>query len=113
MIICILFCVFSVWGLALIWVTLSCKWDLANPINQFLSFRGFLPLSRLTYCAYLIHPVTQIVMSFQLKGTLHLTHGLILTIFLGNTIFSYFCSLVISLLFEAPIVRILKILFDK
>jgi hypothetical protein len=28
-----------------------------GPINAFLSWKAFMPLSRLTFCAYLIHPV--------------------------------------------------------
>lgn len=101
------------WGLALIWITLSCKWGLAKPIDKLLSHHALLPFSRLTYCAYLIHPVSQIAMSFELKGTLHIQHGLVLTIFLGNAITSYAIALILSLLFEAPVVRMLKILFGK
>lgn len=101
------------WGFALIWITLSCKWGYAKPINDLLSYRPMLPLSRLTYCAYLIHPVTQIVMSFQLKGPVHIQHALVLTIFMGNAIISYTCALVLSLMFEAPVVRMLKILFGR
>jgi len=29
----------------------------AGPVNKFLSWKGFMPLSRLTYCSYLIHPL--------------------------------------------------------
>jgi len=32
-------------------------------INTFLSWKGFIPLSRLTYCAYLVHPV--VIYHFQ------------------------------------------------
>lgn len=103
----------TAWGFALIWITLSCKWGYAKPINDLLSYRPMLPLSRLTYCAYLIHPVTQIVMSFQLKGPVHIQHALVLTIFMGNAIISYICALVLSLMFEAPVVRMLKILFGR
>lgn len=103
----------AAWGLALVWITLSCKWGLAKHIDNLLSYRALLPLSRLTYCAYLIHPVTQIVMSFQLSGTLHIQHALVLTIFLGNAVVSYGCAFILSVMFEAPVVRILKILFGK
>lgn len=101
------------WGLALLWIVLSCKWGLAKPIDRLLSLRAMLPLSRLTYCAYLVHPVTQIAMSLDLKGTVHIQHGFIFTIFLGNVVTSYSIALILSLLFEAPVVRLLKILFSK
>ena len=37
-------------------VTILC----AGPVDKVLSWRGFLPLSRLTYCVYLVHPVVVI-----------------------------------------------------
>lgn len=103
----------TAWGLGLIWIVLSCKWGLAKPVDKLLSHRALLPLSRLTYCAYLVHPVSQIVMSFDLKGTVHIQHSLVLTIFLGNVITSYLLALVLAVLFEVPFVRMLKVLFGK
>lgn len=103
----------TAWGFALIWITLSCKWGLARPVNKFLTYRGFLPFSRLTYCTYLIHPITQVVTSFQMEGPMHIRHLMIFTIFLGNALISYFCAFIVSVMFEAPVVRILKILFRK
>ena len=64
----------SAWGLALMWITLSCCWGTAKPINSFLSFKGFLPLSRLAYCAYLIHPTVMMITSFQNEAPNHLQH---------------------------------------
>lgn len=52
-------------------------------------------------------------MSFDLKGTIHIQHSLVLTIFMGNIIISYSFALLMALLFEAPVVRILKTLFGK
>lgn len=71
--------ILTAWGLALMWPTLSCSWNLAKPINSFLSFNGFFPLSRLTYCAYLIHPTIMMIMSFQCDGPMHLKHGMIVS----------------------------------
>lgn len=101
------------WGFALIWITLSCRWGLARPVNTFLSYPGFLPLSRLTYCTYLIHPVTQIVTAFSMQGPFHLDHLMALTVFLGSAVVSYICAFVLSVLCEAPIVRIMRIFFAK
>ncbi|KAI4459307.1 o-acyltransferase [Holotrichia oblita] len=62
----------TAWGLALAWITVSCCWGYGGPVNSLLGFRGFLPLSRLTYCAYLIHPVIMVFVSFQLDGPIHI-----------------------------------------
>lgn len=67
------------WGFALIWITLSCSWGLAKPINSLLSYNGFFPLSRLTYCTYLIHPTVMMLTSFQCESPIHLKHGMIVS----------------------------------
>lgn len=65
---------FVAWGFSLMWICLSCCWGLSKPINSFLSFNGFLPLSRLTYCSYLIHPTVMMITSFQCESSMHLHH---------------------------------------
>lgn len=67
----------TAWGLALAWITLACCTGYGGPINTVLSFRGFLPLSRLTYCAYLVHPMLQCIISFQMDGPLHLHNAMV------------------------------------
>lgn len=101
------------WGIALVWITLSCCWDLSKPINKILSYHGFLPLSRLTYCTYLIHPVIMLITSFQMQGPIHLDHPMVLTIFMGNSVLSFIIAFIISVIFEAPVIRLLKIFFHK
>lgn len=49
-------------------------------INTLLSCRLLHPLSRLTYCAYLIHPVLMASVGFQLDGPLHLHNTLVVSI---------------------------------
>jgi peptidoglycan/LPS O-acetylase OafA/YrhL len=43
------------WPLALSWVIFACVKGYGGPINDFLSWSIFGPLSRLTYCSYLFH----------------------------------------------------------
>jgi hypothetical protein len=62
----------TAWGFALIWITLSCAWGYGGIVNSILSYRGFFPLSRLTYCAYLIHPVLFSLPSIFLQAPLPL-----------------------------------------
>jgi hypothetical protein len=38
-------------------VTLTCLYGKAGVLNWILAARFWLPFSRLTYCAYLIHPI--------------------------------------------------------
>lgn len=79
------------WGMALIWITLSCSWGLAKPINSLLSYNGFFPLSRLTYCTYLIHPTVMMLTSFQCESPIHLKHGMIVSCRLNFNIVNLTC----------------------
>ncbi|KAK9686442.1 Nose resistant-to-fluoxetine protein, N-terminal domain [Popillia japonica] len=98
------------WGLALAWITVSCCWGYGGPVNSLLGFRGFLPLSRLTYCAYLIHPVIMVFVSFQLDGPIHIHNHIVLVTFLGNLVTSFLLAFVVSIAFEAPVVQLMKLL---
>ncbi|XP_055380628.1 uncharacterized protein LOC129611475 [Condylostylus longicornis] len=103
----------TAWGLGLVWITLSCYWDLSPSINKFLSYELFLPLSRLTYCTYLIHPTIMMITSFLMEGPIHLQHLFVLTVFLGNAVISLFVALLISIAFESPVIRMSKIFMKK
>uniref|UniRef100_A0A182PZR6 Nose resistant-to-fluoxetine protein N-terminal domain-containing protein n=1 Tax=Anopheles farauti TaxID=69004 RepID=A0A182PZR6_9DIPT len=103
----------TAWGLALMWITLSCCWGYSNFVNGLLSYRGFFPLSRLAYCTYLIHPVVMMATSFQLEAPMHLQHVIIITAFFGNAVISFLIAFVMSLMFEAPVIKLLKLFFQK
>ncbi|XP_058055598.1 O-acyltransferase like protein [Anopheles bellator] len=103
----------TAWGLALMWITLSCCWGYSNFVNGLLSYRGLFPLSRLAYCTYLIHPVVMMATSFQLESPMHLQHVLIITAFFGNAVISFLIAFGMSLMFEAPVIKLLKLFFQK
>ncbi|KAM7347821.1 uncharacterized protein ACRADG_007300 [Cochliomyia hominivorax] len=103
----------TAFGLGLIWMVLSCCWNLSPTINRILSYRCLWPLSRLTYCTYLIHPVIMLITAYRMDGTIHLSNVFILIIFLGNAVVSFIAAFFISVIFEAPVIRLLKITFRK
>ncbi|XP_077987560.1 O-acyltransferase like protein-like [Glandiceps talaboti] len=49
-----------VFSLAVAWCLFACSTGIGGPVNKFLSWRFFIPMSRLTYCVYLIHPLVMI-----------------------------------------------------
>ncbi len=46
-------------------------------VNSFLSYELLHPLSRLTYCAYLVHPIIMTMTNFQMDAPLHLQDSII------------------------------------
>lgn len=68
------------------------------------------PVSRITYCAYLLHPLVMRVMVMHMDYPLHLGKPLMVTVFIGQVIMSYLLGFIVSVVYEAPIVSMLKIL---
>ncbi|CAK1548341.1 unnamed protein product [Leptosia nina] len=97
------------WGVALAWVAIACCCGYGGLVNSLLSYNGFLPLSRLTYCAYLVHPTIMMYTTFLLDGPLHLQNSIVITLYAGYAVLAFLASFAISLAFEAPAVRLLKI----
>ena len=52
------------WGVALAIVLFACHHGYGGPINSFLSMPFWIPLSRLTYTAYLVHPIVLIAIAY-------------------------------------------------
>uniref|UniRef100_A0A2S2N858 Nose resistant to fluoxetine protein 6 n=1 Tax=Schizaphis graminum TaxID=13262 RepID=A0A2S2N858_SCHGA len=100
----------SAWGAALAWIVIACCTGHGGCVNSALSCRLLQPLSRLTYCAYLVHPIIMTMTNFQMDGPLHLHNLITMILYFGNAVASFLLSFFISLTFEAPVVNLLKIM---
>ena len=61
------------WSLALAWIVFSCHKGYGGVVNSFLSWKAWIPLSKLTYGAYLIHITCQQIVLFGSSYALHFT----------------------------------------
>ncbi|KAF0290421.1 Nose resistant to fluoxetine protein 6 [Amphibalanus amphitrite] len=61
----------TAWGVAVGWVIFACVTGYGGPINTFLSYPGFIPLSRLTYAGYLIHINVLTLVDGSVKSTVY------------------------------------------
>ncbi|XP_043275242.1 nose resistant to fluoxetine protein 6-like isoform X2 [Venturia canescens] len=102
----------AVWGVGLSWLLIACCTNRGGIINKILSFRGWIPLSRLTFSAYLLNPF--IINSIYLHGETSIHVDMLLNgmIALGNLMATYVCSYVYSLMMETPYVLLMR-LFSK
>ncbi|KAK9878820.1 hypothetical protein WA026_003655 [Henosepilachna vigintioctopunctata] len=100
----------TLWGIGLAWTLLACCTGNADRMNKFLSFPGWIPMSRLTFCAYLLNPlVTNSMFLGTEMGFDSSTSGYAITI-LGIAFATFFWAFVVSLFFESPFILITKIL---
>merc|ERR1712004_261315 len=99
------------WSLALSWVIFACTKGYGGPVNDFLAWPVFAPLSRLTYCCYLIH--MEILSMFGLS-VLSYPHDItmlsVVMYFIGGLLISLSAATIFVLAFETPFTRVEKIL---
>ncbi|XP_011213223.2 nose resistant to fluoxetine protein 6 [Bactrocera dorsalis] len=100
----------SAWALSLAWITIACSTGYGGYINTLLSAPCLYPFSRVTYCAYLVHPIVIRSMALNTDAPLHLGGDTMVILFFGLVVASYLLSFVVSMSFEAPVVTMLKIL---
>jgi peptidoglycan/LPS O-acetylase OafA/YrhL len=100
----------SAWAIALAWIIIACSTDNGGFVNKFLSAPALYPFSRVTYCAYLVHPI--VIRAFVLNSDtpFHLGVESMIIIFFGQVASSYILAFAVSLAFEAPVVTMLRIL---
>nr|XP_034301375.1 nose resistant to fluoxetine protein 6 [Crassostrea gigas] len=101
----------TAWGAAVCWVIFACSTGNGGIINTLLSWKAFVPLSRLTYCAYLVHPLVMYVYYFNWNFPLYMTDLDFVYIFLGNLMVSYGIAFIVSIAFESPFMGLEKIMF--
>lgn len=100
----------SAWALGLAWIVIACSTGNGGYINSILSLTILYPFSRVTYCAYLVHPLMIRVMVMNMDSPIHLGKELLCLLFLGQVVVSYVLAFFISIAFEAPVVSMLRIL---
>ncbi|KAL1505652.1 hypothetical protein ABEB36_005168 [Hypothenemus hampei] len=103
----------TAWALSIAWITVACSSGYGGPLNVLFSWKFFLPLSRLTYGAYLVHPILMCLTTFNLDGSLQIHKNLTIVIFFGNVFISFLCAFIVSLGLEAPPITFMKIIFSK
>ncbi|WAR14881.1 NRF6-like protein [Mya arenaria] len=59
------------WGVCVAWVIFACHTGCGGIVNSLLSWSGIVPLSRLTYAAYLVHPICMKVYFYSRRVIFH------------------------------------------
>ena len=79
-------------------------------INSFLSWKAWIPLSKLTYAAYLIHPILQQIVLGSFTSTIKFTNFFWPELYIGLAFFTFGAAFVLSISVELPFVHIEKLL---
>ncbi|GFU45828.1 nose resistant to fluoxetine protein 6 [Nephila pilipes] len=100
-----------VWSLALAWVTFACVTGNGGIATTVLSWEAFVPFGRLTYMAYLVHPIIQLIYIGSTRTLIVANHRTLVFMYFSNVVCAFMCAYVLSLLFESPFMALEKVFF--
>ncbi|XP_072028216.1 nose resistant to fluoxetine protein 6-like [Amphiura filiformis] len=100
-------------AVAVSWVMFACVTGNGGYVNMFLSWTLWTPLAKLSFGAYLVHPIIIYLVILTKKALLHFTYVEMSYWFIANMVASYACAYVLSLLVEGPTVGLEKALLGR
>lgn len=94
----------TAWALGIAWIVTACATGNGGFINKVLSWKAFVPLSRLTFLVYLVHPLLILWHTAYLKKPFYTTQFFTGYLFIGHFFCAYCLSFSLSLTFESPFI---------
>eukprot|EP00117_Sycon_ciliatum_P045788 scpid27098/ scgid32871/ Nose resistant to fluoxetine protein 6 len=101
------------WALGVGWLVLACFAGYGGYINSFFSHGIWLPLSRLTFAAYLTHPIMLYLLFLGLEVPVYYTNVSMVAYYLAALVGSYTAAFVLSVCVEIPFVELEKLLVSR
>lgn len=95
-----------VFSLGLAWIIFTCSVGQGGFVNRFLSWNAFVPLCRITYGVYLLHPVLITVVLNSSRYLFYLHFGSLIYMFVSNLIISYCLAFFLITLVECPFTKL-------
>lgn len=101
------------WCLAIGWIILACHLNQAGIAKRFLSLSVWMPISKLSFCIYLVHLPIQFIHMSSMRTPIYVSHFRVLYKFFGDFGVSFFVAFAWALLFEYPTLNIIAILLAR
>ncbi|XP_029836874.2 O-acyltransferase like protein [Ixodes scapularis] len=95
------------------YMAVACAWGSGGVINAFLSWSGWLPISKLCFAVYILNPFLIFYFNGTTRGTIFYTVKLAAEEILWNLLTSLMAAVPIHLLFESPFLRLAEQLTDR
>ncbi|KAG5322560.1 NRF6 protein, partial [Pseudoatta argentina] len=98
----------TVWAIGIAWIVIVCCTEHGGIVKELLTCKIWIPLSRLTYCAYLLNPF--IIHSIRLHNetSAHLELLSMSAMIIGHFGISYICAYALSLMAESPYILLMR-----
>ena len=99
------------WSLGLGLLIVICHYGYGGIVNQFLSMSFWIPLSRLSYNAYLLHPIVLLVILGSEREVINYQDYNLVVYSIGMVVLSFGAAAVVSVFVEFPIGNLEQVIF--
>lgn len=106
-------CARTAWSLSLAWLVLACATRKGGWVNTILSWKLWAPIGRLTYAAYLVHPMVLVAFYLTMVEPLPFTDLNFIYLFIANVVLSYGIAYIVSMAVEAPMLQLEKLFLHR
>uniref|UniRef100_A0A1B6KJC8 Acyltransferase 3 domain-containing protein n=2 Tax=Graphocephala atropunctata TaxID=36148 RepID=A0A1B6KJC8_9HEMI len=100
------------WSAGIAWFILACTTGYGGFINTLFSWPVWVPLGRLTYCIYLTHVAVILYSIGSMRQPQHFSYYSMIIKFFGEFVVATILAAMLSLLIEAPIMVLEKVLLN-
>ncbi|XP_026467407.1 O-acyltransferase like protein-like [Ctenocephalides felis] len=101
------------WCVGTGWLIIACATGHGGFLNKLLSWRALVPLSRLTYCAYLMNGLIELYALATVRTGRYMSVYTLLSDCLSHLCLTFLGALILCVMFESPMHGLQKILIDK
>ncbi|XP_067686795.1 nose resistant to fluoxetine protein 6-like [Haliotis asinina] len=101
------------WAVFVSWIIFVCCTGNGGIVNRLLSWGAWIPLGRLTYGAYLLHPIILSYTMFTMRKLVYANLVEIIYHFIGTFVLSYGLAFIFCVLMESPCVGLEKAVLTK
>ena len=101
------------WSIAVSWLIFACVHGYGGPVNKFLSWRPFTPLSRLTYVVYLVHLNYMFAYKNNLRKPIYYTDMDHVQFYFGVIFGVNLLAFAVSVTIESPFLNLEKLIFSS
>ncbi|XP_036369383.1 nose resistant to fluoxetine protein 6-like isoform X2 [Octopus sinensis] len=102
-----------IWALLVSWVIVICASGNGGIVTSILSYSAFIPLDRLTYGAFLLHPIIMTIAKRLNMVTIYLSTPTVMYTFIGHLVITYGVSFITTIMFDSPVRMITKVFNRK
>ncbi|EFX85286.1 hypothetical protein DAPPUDRAFT_314000 [Daphnia pulex] len=103
----------TAWAFVIAWIIFACSRGYGGFVNRLLSWKGFLPLGRMTYCVYLIHYDFLVVYYSAMRKRFYYTLFEQFTVCFGLLVVTFGLAFLVSVTLEASFLNLEKLVFSS